>query len=271
MTHSSPKRTSTGDFLNHTVGYWIDRLHKRSPGSTAAGSIIYGAFLPVLSPATTALRPGPIGLGFHHHDLLHCIGSNTLNFIAGMQHCTTSAHVDEGAEAVWHLLLEGQKVWMMARREDVQAVRTQLPADKTMAWWRLEASQREWVHNQRCIMIVQNAGDIIYLPAQWPHTVRHLTDTLALQATMIQSWNSERALQLLDFSSGEVRGNSKYSAAMEWAVAHASELDIPAGQAERMRVQLAQKLAVSRAAPEQSQQQQEEQKENENKRRKKRK
>ena len=32
MTHSSPKRTSTGDFLNHTVGYWIDRLHKRSPG-----------------------------------------------------------------------------------------------------------------------------------------------------------------------------------------------------------------------------------------------
>ena len=184
MTHSSLKRTSTGDFLNHTVGYWIDRLHKRSPGSTAAGSIIYGAFLPVLSPVATALRPGPVGLGFHHHDLLHCIGSNTLNFIAGMQHCTTSTHVDEGAEAVWYLLLEGQKVWMMARREDVEAMRTQLPADKTMAWWRLEASQREWVHNQRCIMIVQNAGDIIYLLAQWPHTVRHLTDTLALQGTM---------------------------------------------------------------------------------------
>ena len=108
-------------------------------------------------------------------------------------------------------------------------------------------------------MIVQNAGDIIYLPAQWPHTVRHLADTLALQATMIQSWNSEWALQMLDLSSTEVRGNNKYSAAKECAVSHACEPDIPEGQAERMRVQLAQKLAVERAAPEQLQQQQQKQ------------
>ena len=134
--------------------------------------------------------------------------------IAGMQHCTTSAHEDEGAEAVWHLLLEGQKVWLIGRREDVEAMRTQLPPDETMSSGRLEASQREWVHHQRCIMVLQIAGDIICLPAQWPRTAKHLTDTLALQATMIQSWDSERALQLLDFTSSEVRSNDKYSAAM---------------------------------------------------------
>ena len=103
-----------------------------------------------------------------------------------MQHCVTPAHDDGGEETGWHLLLEGQKVWLVGRREDAEAMLSELPPDRTMSWLRLEASQREWVRQHRCIMIVQSASDIVYLPAQWP-PVKYLTDTLALQCKMLQS------------------------------------------------------------------------------------
>ena len=93
---------------------------------------------------------------------------------------------------------------------------------------------------------MQNAGDIIYLPAHWPHCVRHITDTLALQCNMLMTWDSERALQVLDFSGADVRTNSMYRAAIEWAIADADELNLPVRQVARMSVQLAEKVAVGR-------------------------
>ena len=230
------------DFSNHAMSYWLQQRSLRSSTDNVKHSaILYGAFLPTSAPVTQLVSCGPAGLGFHTYDLFRVAGMRTLNVIVGMQHCNTSVHVDQGAEAVWHLLLEGQKVWLVGRREDDAAMLATFPSDKKMAWYRLEASQREWIQDMGCMTIVQNPGDIIYMPAEWPHAVKHLTDTLALQSTMLQSWDSERALELMDFNTVEVQGN-KYMTAMEWAVEHPAELGIEPGQLARMRVLLPWKL-----------------------------
>ena len=242
---SSAERNKEVDagFPNHLIEYWLKQRDLRSPTDMVKhAAILYGAFLPATAPVTQLVRRGPAGLGFHDYDLFLPAGMRTLNIIVGMQHCNTGVHVDQGAEAVWHLLLEGQKLWMVGRREDEAAMKAVFPPDKKLAWYRLERAQQDWMQDNGCMTIIQNAGDIIYLPAEWPHAVKHLTDTLALQSTMLQSWDSERALDLYDFTTNEMRNNPKYQTTMEWAVAHPEDSRIEGGQLARMSALLPWKL-----------------------------
>ena len=103
------------------------------PAVELSGAVIYVVRLPALSPVLETLRHGPVGLGFGSHNLLQCIGASALTLLAGMQHSATPMHKDGGEEAEWSLLLEGQKVWLVGRREDTEALLAEMPAERTMS------------------------------------------------------------------------------------------------------------------------------------------
>ena len=242
-TSTQPNSTPANhaDYPNHYVSYYLNHLHSRSSHPTATGLILYGAFLPPHAPITVALRNGPAGLHIHANDSIHLSNSNsTLNVIVGMQHMQTKVHVDTGSECVWHLLLEGQKLWLISRRENEAAMRAAFPDSARHRWQRWTAETRKWVSDTRSILVVQDAGDIVYLPADWPHAVKHLTDTLALQATAIQPWDVERSLMDFNIEEGDI---ARLRGTYEYAIEHAAQLGVSNESQQRMRAKLTELLA----------------------------
>ena len=235
----APPTVQRGHRQRHTLGYFVSRLHSTN---SDAGVILYGVDVST-HPSTAAFRTGPAGLDLHRYDVLHQSGTCNLTVIAGMTKTWTRPHVDTGGDSVWQLLVEGEKLWILARPEKKDAMKAHFHDQRTVRWSQLETEDKDWLSDNRCLMLVQRAGDLLYIPSGWPHMVTHLTDTIAINANLLHRWDFVSAINSLDFSTLEEGDVAMYERAYRLAVAPVSVpgLSIEEAQAawERKREEIA--------------------------------
>jgi hypothetical protein len=94
----------------------------------------------------------------------------------------TRPHVDAAGHSVWQQLVEGEKMWILARPEKKDVIQAHFHDERTVRWSQLATEDSEWLEDNRCFMVLQRAGDLLYnvIPRGWPHMCTHLTDTIAL-------------------------------------------------------------------------------------------
>ena len=152
-------------------------------------------------PAAAAFLHGPQHLNCTEYDVwTHSEYGTNLSLVAGQQNTYTALHVDGGSDSVWHLLVEGQKLWILARPESSAKAYASLPSNRTVEWKRITDGVEGWMVDERVMLVVQNAGDLIYIPRDWPHIVKHYTDTLAVSSNVLHAWDLPRALRGVDFT-----------------------------------------------------------------------
>ena len=203
----------------HTLRYFIDRLHY----TTSTAGLILEEVDVSTHPSTVPFRAGPAGLDLHHFDVLHHSGHCTLALIAGMRKTWTRPRVDTAGRSVWQLLVEGKKLWILARPEKKEAMGRHFHDERTVRWSQFDTEDKAWLVDNRCLMVHQRAGDVLYIPQGWSHMCTHLSDTLTLQSNLIHSWDFASALSGLDF-----RRLSEEEVAL-YRAAHAVAIDAIAG------------------------------------------
>ena len=181
---------------NHTVGYYLDQLRTREP--KASGKILYNVDIRKVRGAQS-FRYGPEGLDLYQRDVYKASGDYFVELLvlAGMKTTWTTPHIDPGGDSTWSMLVEGSKVWLFGRPENAAAFITYFT--KPIKWKQWSKEDRKFMADHRCIMIVQRAGDIIYVPHGWPHLVKHLTDTLAFNSSVLNGWLVADAIGRMDF------------------------------------------------------------------------
>ena len=125
--------------------------------------------------------------------------STHLHVIAGMKNTYTRPHVDDGGDSTWSMLIEGQKLWLLARPEHKDDFRQHFPDDRVIAWWSWSSADKQFLLSRDVLMVVQRPGDLLYIPYGWVHTVKHLSNTLALNGAILHGWNLCAALSSASF------------------------------------------------------------------------
>ena len=183
----------------HTFGFYVNNTAARLD-TARDGIIIYDVHL-AQHPAAAAFLHGPQHLNCTEYDVwTHSEYGTNLSLVAGQQNTYTALHVDGGSDSVWHLLVEGQKLWILARPESSAKAYASLPSNRTVEWKRITDGVEGWMVDERVMVVVQNAGDLIYIPRDWPHIVKHYTDTLAVSSNVLHAWDLPRALRGVDFT-----------------------------------------------------------------------
>ena len=88
--------------------------------------------------STKAFRTRPAGLDLHRYDVLHHSGTTNLTLTAGMKHTWSSLHVGIGRDSAWQQLVEGEKLHILARPEEQDAMKAHFHDDRTVHWSQLE-------------------------------------------------------------------------------------------------------------------------------------
>ena len=184
------------DRQRHTLRYFVDQLHRTD---STAGIILYGVDVST-HPLTATFRTGPAGLNLHQFDVLYHSGTCNLTLITGMCKTWTRPHVDTAGDSVWQMLVEGEKMWILARPEKKDAMKVHFHDNRTMRWSQLETEDKDWLVDNRCLMVLQKAGDLLYIPKGWPHMCTHLTDTIALNSNLLHTWDFASAMDGMDFN-----------------------------------------------------------------------
>jgi hypothetical protein len=179
---------------NHLLRYYVDRLHSRT-SDTHEGLIIWGVDITGITSAAP-LRHGPVGLDMYRSDCHynHNPASTHLHVVAGMKNTYTRPHVDDGGDSTWSMLLEGQKLWLFARPERKDDFRNYFSDDRVIRWYQWTTADKKFLFDNDVQMIVQRPGDMMYVPYGWVHTVKHLSNTLALNGAILHGWNLCAAL-----------------------------------------------------------------------------
>jgi hypothetical protein len=128
-------------------------------------------------------------------------------FVVGGPRSGTVMHVDPHHTSAWNTLLCGRKRWiLLPPTDDVETLglmgidpsyRTKDPPTQ---WWadeypKMVASGA--AHALGAIEVVQEAGDTIYVPMGWWHTVLNLDFTIAITANFLQPSNIHHLLPCL--------------------------------------------------------------------------
>ena len=128
-------------------------------------------------------------------------------FVVGGPRSGTVMHVDPHHTSAWNTLLCGRKRWiLLPPTDDVEILglmgidpsyRTKDPPTQ---WWadeypKMVASGA--AHALGAIEVVQEAGDTIYVPMGWWHTVLNLDFTIAITANFLQPSNIHHLLPCL--------------------------------------------------------------------------
>jgi hypothetical protein len=209
-----------GNLQSHTVKYYIDHLRSRKPSTL--GLIIYNVKIHNYH-ATQPFRFGPAICDFYAMDLYQCSPADTeLTMIAGMKNTWTPVHVDDGGDSTWSMAIEGYKVWIFGRAEQREAFSTYF--NRSFTWTQLQPADRQFLVSNHCIMIHQRPGDIVYVPCGWPHMVKHLTDTLSINSSLLNSWDAANALDAMDLNKWSREEWLMFTGAYERAVLKASSL-----------------------------------------------
>ena len=218
---------------NHFLRYYVDRLHSRA-SDTSDGLIIYGVDISSIQSATP-LRHGPAGLDMYRSDChFHFDPTSThLHVVAGMKHTYTRPHVDDGGDSTWSMLLEGQKLWLLARPECKDDFRRHFPDDRLIRWYQWTPADKKFFVDYDVMMVTQRPGDVIYVPYGWVHTVKHLSNTLAFNGAILHGWNLCAALSSPSFNRCSDAERALFQRVCEAACrapaqVWMSEMDVPA-------------------------------------------
>ena len=144
--------------------------------------------------------------------------------IAGMCRTWTRPHVDTGRDSVWQQLVEGEKLWILARPEKKDAMKAHFHDARTVRWSQLQTADKDWLLDNHCYMVLQKEGDLLYIPAGWPHMCTHLTDIIALNSNLLHGWDFTKTLDSLDFSKLSEEDVAMYERAYRLAVTPSAEL-----------------------------------------------
>jgi len=221
-TRSTPIRQRESQ--RHTLDFFVRQLHNR-PKDSSEGLILYGCDVSA-HPLAAEFRSGPAGLDLHKYDILHHSGTINLTLIAGMSKTWTRPHVDKGMDSTWQMLVEGEKLWLLARPEKKEAMKVHFNDQRTVHWSQLELSDKDFLVDNRCLMVLQKAGDLLYIPAGWPHMVKHLTDTMAINSNVLHGWDFASAISRLEFARFDEGEMASYEAAYSLAVAPTTPLGL---------------------------------------------
>ena len=197
-TRTHPRVLTPEQQQNHTLAFYVNRLQQRAPNETR-GSIISAIDINDYYKARS-FKYGPSCLSFYQYDVHYALDPNSteLTIIAGMYNCWTPVHIDSGGDSTWQCLLEGQKMWIFGRPEQTRLMKDHFDRGVTWSKWSLE--DKLFMKSNHLFMVIQSPGDIVYVPHGWPHMVKHLTNTIAINSTVLNSWNIAQALDGLDFA-----------------------------------------------------------------------
>ena len=225
-------RVQRGDRQRHKLGYFVKQLHE---SNSAAGLIMYNIDVST-HPLTAAFRTGPAGLDLHRYDVLHHSGTASLTLIAGMCKTWTRPHVDTAGDSVWQQLVQGEKLWILARPEKKDEMKAYFHDERTVHWSHLATEDSDWLADNRCYMVLQRAGDLLYIPSGWPHMCSHLTDTIALNCNLLHSRDFTDAIDSLDFARLSDADFAMYEAAYQLAVSPTTPAALRCDAAETQAV-----------------------------------
>jgi hypothetical protein len=238
---------------NHFLRYYVDRLHSRTD-DTSNGLIIWGVDITAVASAAP-LRHGPAGLELYRSDCHynHDPASTHLHVVAGMKNTYTRPHVDDGGDSTWSMLLEGQKLWLFARPEHKDDFRRHFPDDRVIRWYQWSPADKAFFLSHDVQMIVQRPGDLMYVPYGWVHTVKHLSNTLALNGAILHGWNLCAALSSPGFNRCNDAERALFQRVCEAACRAPGQVwlcerDVPAVQ-QLLRTAVAAAAAGAAAAP----------------------
>ena len=214
----------------HTLQYYLDRLALRR--SKTIGLIIYNVKVQNFR-ATQLFRFGPAVCNFYRYDLYQSSPDDTeLTLIAGMKNTWTPVHIDDVGDSTWSMAIEGHKLWIFARPEHTAVFTTYF--NRAFSWNQLKPDDRQFLISHKCLMIYQRPGDIIYVPCGWPHMVKHLTDTLCMNSSLLNGWDAVRALGAMDFGKWTRDEWTMFTGAYERAMLRPSALGLTAADTAKL-------------------------------------
>jgi hypothetical protein len=184
------------DLFQHSMAYYLDHLHRRH--NKSLGMIIYGIDIRK-SRKVQSFRYGPQGCDFYQCDAYKASAPLDVEIVvvAGMKNTWSSPHIDPGGDSTWTMELEGSKLWVLARPEVSTAFMNHF--NRPVVWKQWTKEDRKFLIDNKCLMILQRPGDIIYVPHGWPHMVKHLSDTLAFNSSVLNGWDVTAGIGGMDF------------------------------------------------------------------------
>ena len=126
-----------------------------------------------------------------------------LQMLIGRRGSYTSVHYDWfGMDGYIHLL-EGRKVWWIAPPHSQAAFRAILePGNVNVSM--LSGAMTSSLLSMGACAIVQQAGDVVFVPGGWVHCVKNLTDTVAFGGSYLRAWKLPYLIQYLISTTEEV-------------------------------------------------------------------
>jgi len=148
-------------------------------------------------------------------DFLSVIGKKRPNyrwFVAGPARTGAPWHKDPGRTSAWNALIQGHKRWALYPPDctppGVSAI-FEGPDDKELAHAESPTSLQWYLdvyptltEEQRPLEIIQNPGDVIFIPSGWWHLVLNLDVTISVTENFVNESNLRAALDDIHNDSG---------------------------------------------------------------------
>ena len=143
--------------------------------------------------------------------------------IAGMKNTWTPTHVDDGGDSTWSMSVEGHKLLIFCRPEQRTAFTAYF--NRSISWQQWTPADRKFLVVNKCIMVYQRPGTSS-MSMGGPHMVKHLTDSLSINSSVLNSWNAVAAFATYDFDKWTREEWSMFTAAYEGPLLRASALEL---------------------------------------------
>ena len=144
---------------------------------------------------------------FQRHNLLALVppGAPThyhsgMQLILGRTGSYTDVHTDWYGTDGYLELLEGRKAWYLAPPEKQHLFRD-IFEDKNVNVTKFSAALTSQLAEMNCHVIIQEAGDVVFVPGGWVHCVKNLTDTVAIGGSYLRAWKLPFLVQYLRMTS----------------------------------------------------------------------
>jgi hypothetical protein len=101
----------------------------------------------------------------------------------------TAPHVDFYGTDAYLYLVSGEKLWFLAPPEQTDEFMRLFKRDDRGATIRLSKEQKDCMEQHHMSFIHQRAGDVVFVPAGWPHMVKNLSATVSFGNSYLRPWN----------------------------------------------------------------------------------
>jgi hypothetical protein len=151
---------------------------------------------------------------YFNQDLFSVLGDQRPDYrwiIIGPERSGSTFHVDPNATSAWNAVLQGSKKWILLppgyAPPGVYPSKdgSEVTSPVSLAEWYLN-HYHELADDPNVIEGVCKAGEIIYVPSNWWHSVMNLEDSIALTQNFVSDFNLMSVLKFLRFKPDQVSG-----------------------------------------------------------------